>query len=97
MKKKIFGGMIVLAIVAVAAFNMNFNLKNNQFTSLTLANVEALASESTDPCAGNTYHSPNEILKKETCITAGKQNGHMLSCISETGKCCDPSKQTHCQ
>ena len=41
MKKKIFGGMIVLAIVAVAAFNMNFNLKIISL-HLTLANMEAL-------------------------------------------------------
>lgn len=96
MKKKIFVGIAVLAITAIASFNVNLNT-NSEVSLLTLANVEALASESTDPCAGNTYHSPNEILKKETCITAGKQNGHMLSCISETGKCCDPTKQTHCQ
>jgi len=96
MKKKIFFGIAVLAITAIASFNVNLNT-NSEVSLLTLANVEALASESTDPCAGNTYHSPNEILKKETCITAGKQNGHMLSCISETGKCCDPTKQTHCQ
>ena len=96
MKKKIFFGIAVLAITAIASFNVNLNT-NSEVSLLTLANVEALASGSTDPCAGNTYHSPNEILKKETCITAGKQNGHMLSCISETGKCCDPTKQTHCQ
>ena len=96
MKKEILVGIAVLAIAAIAAFNVNLNTKS-EVSLLTLANVEALASESTDPCAGNTYHSPNEILKKETCITAGKQNGHMLSCISETGKCCDPTKQTHCQ
>lgn len=46
MKKKIFGGIIVLIIAAVAAFNLNLRMQNNQLASLTLANVEALAQGS---------------------------------------------------
>jgi len=45
MKKKIFGVIAVLAIVAVAAFNVNMGV-NSQKTNLSdwsLANVEALA------------------------------------------------------
>jgi len=45
MKKKIFGGALLLAIAAVAAFNLNFNMnENNKLSSLALANIEALAS-----------------------------------------------------
>jgi hypothetical protein len=96
MKKEIFVGMIVLAIATIAVFNVNLNT-NSEVSLLTLANVEALAQESTDPCAGNTYHSSNQILEQKNCITAGKQNGTMLSCVDKSGRCCDPTKQTHCQ
>ena len=44
MKKKIFGGLLVLAIAAVAAFNLNLNSEDSEFSLLSLANVEALAS-----------------------------------------------------
>lgn len=98
MYRKIIGGVVILVFAIVIAFNVNMNLNvNSEISLLTLENIEALATESTDPCAGNAYHSSDEILKKEECITANKQNGHMLSCKSETGKCCDPTKQTHCQ
>lgn len=45
MKKKIFGGLFVLAIAAVAAFNVNVNFssKNLNLASLNLGNVEAMA------------------------------------------------------
>ena len=43
MKKKLFGGISVLAIVAVAAFNVNQNQKSDM-SLLALANVEALAN-----------------------------------------------------
>jgi len=48
MKKKIFGGALLLAIAATAAFNLNFSMnENNKLSSLALADVEALANEST--------------------------------------------------
>lgn len=46
MKKKIFGGALVLAIVVVVAFNLNLIIGNNETSALILANIEALASES---------------------------------------------------
>jgi len=46
MKKKIFGGIAVLAIVTVAAWNMNFGSKMNGMPDVMLSNVEALAQES---------------------------------------------------
>ncbi|GHT10525.1 hypothetical protein FACS189432_08750 [Bacteroidia bacterium] len=44
MKNKIFGGFAMLAIVAIATFNVSFNsLKSNNLTDILLANVEQLA------------------------------------------------------
>jgi hypothetical protein len=45
MKKKILGSIIVLAIAAVAAFNVNLNTPENDMSTLSLANVEALSQE----------------------------------------------------
>ena len=47
MKTKIFGGIVVLAIAAVAAWNMgvNHSSERNQLSEISLANVEALAQE----------------------------------------------------
>lgn len=42
MKKKIFGGIAVLAIAAMAAFNLNLNVEN-ETSALSLANIEVLA------------------------------------------------------
>jgi len=42
MKKKIFGSIAVLAIAAVAAFNLNLNMENKA-SILSLANIEVLA------------------------------------------------------
>ncbi|GHT65362.1 hypothetical protein AGMMS50239_24960 [Bacteroidia bacterium] len=43
MKKKIFGGIAVLAIAAVAAWNVNLNSQKSDLSDVFLANVEALA------------------------------------------------------
>lgn len=43
MKKKIIGSVAVMAIAAITAFNLNFSNQENDFQSLSLANVEALA------------------------------------------------------
>jgi hypothetical protein len=44
--KKIFVGIAILAITAVAAFNVNMNTQKSELSDLSLANVEALAQES---------------------------------------------------
>ena len=46
MKKKILGGLALLAIAAVAAWNVNFNSHKNLISDVALTNVEALAQES---------------------------------------------------
>jgi hypothetical protein len=43
MKKKILGGIAVMAIAAVTAFNVNFTTQDNNLSDISLANVEALA------------------------------------------------------
>ena len=45
MKKKIFGGVVVLALTAIAVFNVNVNTKED-IRRLSLSNIEALAQES---------------------------------------------------
>jgi len=46
MKKKIFGGIVILAIAIAAAWNVNISSKTNRMSNVKLANVEALAEES---------------------------------------------------
>jgi len=46
MKKKIFGGVVVLALTAIAVFNVNVNTKEDSTSLLSLSNIEALAQES---------------------------------------------------
>ena len=43
MKKKVIGGIAVAAIALTIALNVNFSAKNNYFSDISLANVEALA------------------------------------------------------
>jgi hypothetical protein len=51
---KIFGGIVVLAIAAVAAFNVNMNTQKGELSDLSLANVEALAQGE----GGSTFYCP---------------------------------------
>lgn len=56
MKKKILGAVAIGAIVAMTAFNMNFTADNNEFSALTMSNVEALANkEGPDKTTGTVY------------------------------------------
>jgi hypothetical protein len=43
MKKKLLGGIAMLAIAGVSAANVVMNSQNNELSSLEFANVEALA------------------------------------------------------
>lgn len=57
MKKKIFGGILAVAIAAVAAVNVNINNEaEDALSALSLANIEALAdgeSGGSTDCANN--------------------------------------------
>ncbi|MDR1582346.1 MAG: NVEALA domain-containing protein [Prevotellaceae bacterium] len=63
MKKKIFGGIAILAIAAVAVINVNLSSKSNDLSSVSLANIEALAQnakkalayEETSECPNGCY------------------------------------------
>ena len=70
MKKKIFGGLFVLAIAAVAAFNVNMNSENDQLSLLSLANVEALAEEAPRTKCPDENYVPNRFIKSEGVETA---------------------------
>jgi hypothetical protein len=45
MKKKLLCGIAAVAISATIAFNMSLNANSNNLSDLSLANVEALASD----------------------------------------------------
>ena len=66
-KKKIFGSIAVLAIAALAAFNVNINTQEDGLSDVSLNNVEALASE-----------TPNSDKKCSTSISS-KNNKEMCS------------------
>jgi len=47
MKKTIIGSIAIVAIAAVAAFNVQLNTTDNKLSNISLANVEALAKTDT--------------------------------------------------
>ncbi len=96
MKKKFLNGIAVLSFAAIAAFNLNLDFAN-KVSPLTLANIEALASESDDPCRGNPFYASNQALKSERCLKYPLVYGYKLTCKNETGRCCDPTDQTKCE
>jgi hypothetical protein len=64
MKKKIFGGIAIIVIIAFATFHINLNTQNENFSLLSLANIEALAEESGSESGGGysctvTYNCTN--------------------------------------
>jgi len=83
MKKKIFGGIAILAIAAMAAFNVTMNTQNENLSDLSLANVEALAQTSGETvyvtCSsscrggGQCWIYFNDPFTKTTCNFNGYQ------------------------
>jgi hypothetical protein len=92
MKKKIFGSLIVIAIVAVVAFNMNLNLaQESNMSPLALANVEALANNesggSSEECdAGGPGANSCTITKPTIGGTGGASKS--VTCNSGYYACC---------
>ena len=73
MKKTLFSGLAVLAIAAVAGWNMNFNSQTKGMSDVALANVEALADgESTQNIPGYWLKCFNTGVGTETCTISGK-------------------------
>ena len=94
--KKIFYTMAVAAALftGYSAYNTQ---KNNEFTDIALANVEALANpEGEEMKCDNSTYIRNEALRTAYCAPLGLGGTH-LKCKSENNCCCDPSKQTDCK
>ena len=91
MKTKIFGGIAIVVIALAVAFNVSLNTgKTNNASLLALANVEALASESSKPfCyAGGTGSSSCSIDAGVTIAGYGVAGGCSVSCNSGYYACC---------
>ena len=71
MKVKILGGIAVLAIATIAAWNMNLDSKTNGMSNVMLTNVEALAEENTN-CPGNHCSFTNDLGTCSSCCPLGK-------------------------
>ena len=55
MKKIIFGGIAVVAIAVAMALSVSLNAKNNNLSSISLANVEALTQPENPMCPTGCY------------------------------------------
>jgi len=87
MKKKIFGGVAILVIAAIAVFNVNLSKQSNGLSNVMLANVEALAEESTggdqngwDEEKQSTTSSMNGVEYKKSEIINCYKGGPNSSC-----------------
>ena len=80
MKKKIFGAMLVVAIVAGAMMNVNLNKTSNK-SALALADVEALAQN--EGSGGGQYKA---IYKTVSC--SNTNGGMAIECWPLGGSSC---------
>jgi len=86
MKKKILGGIAVLVIVAVAVWNVNLSSQTKGMSNIMLANVEALAGESSDgSCKWKQVSCGIFSGSYEACLTNG--DGNTCSCGTVTRDC----------
>ena len=71
MKRKILGGIAVLSVALVAAWNMGIVLKAGSISSnATLANIEAVAQTEDLPevvieCSGSGQHTPSKCWEED--------------------------------
>lgn len=74
MKKRIFHGIAAVAVVAVAAVNVNYASQSSNLSALFLANVEALATECPDP-----YDVPDHyiVVQTQTVTTTTNAKGEV--------------------
>ena len=78
MKKKILGGIAVLAIATIAAFNVSLSSQAS-LSDISLANVEALA--------GNESGDSKTDHGCESCTSSQGYAGVRFSCISGSSNC----------
>lgn len=76
MKKKLIIGFGAFAIAAIAAFNININTNNSDLSTLSLANVEALAQESSITTWNCTGSMSACNLSCGQCGTSVSGRGH---------------------
>jgi hypothetical protein len=69
MKKKLFIGIAVVAVAAVAAVNVSYALQDNALSALALANVEALGQETSSKTIGCWQTVSTQGTKQTTHIT----------------------------
>jgi len=89
MKKKILGGLAVLAIAAIAAWNVNFSSKTEGMMSdVMLANIQALAQSEgggSGDCKWKQVYCVGGSNIIEACITVG--DGNECVCGTTTRDC----------
>jgi hypothetical protein len=86
MKKKILGGIALLAIAAVAVWNVNLNSQSNKLSGAMLANVEALAEENGgSDCKWKSIKCSKGNSNYEGCLTNG--DGTACTCGSVSRDC----------
>ena len=91
MKRKILGGIAILAIAAVAALNVNLGNQGNWLSDISLANVEALAgNEPGEGSGGQACYWKNLKCKDgvntyEGCLSNG--DGNACTCGSVSRNC----------
>ncbi|MDR0506066.1 MAG: NVEALA domain-containing protein [Dysgonamonadaceae bacterium] len=81
MYKKVLYGIAILAIAAVAAWNVNVNSQKEELSDVMLANVEALASE-TDSASKGTPGT------KTTTKYEYDSDGRLIQTITISVSCC---------
>ena len=79
MKKTIIGSIAVLAISVTIALNMNLGKQGNGLSDISLANIEALAEESS---TGAGYYCCGQFGQ---CVKLS--NGDYIFGIKQTTKC----------
>jgi len=101
MKKKFFGVTLIVALVVVAAFNINLNKSNNK-GNLAMANVEALA-DTENNCTVMVW--TKKVVTYNTlfycCIGGGSDKLYTdtyqdVECSGDNGPiCCEPKQNSY--
>ncbi len=71
MKKKIIGGIAVLAIAAVTAFNVSLSAQEDNISTISLANVEALARDESSETGSLYSNGSKYCCKRDSDRTCG--------------------------
>ncbi|GHT65347.1 hypothetical protein AGMMS50239_24900 [Bacteroidia bacterium] len=92
MKTKIFGGIAVLALVAVAAINMNLGTKDNHLSDISLENRDALANEEGENSSDTCGTSMSYEFRQELCGSGSSTTSLSIMCYS-----CTTGASNQCQ